>query len=39
MIIPESVLWNNLRFRYNAVNFVTAFSNASTLDTTFQENS
>ena len=30
LIIPESVLWNNLRFRYNAVNFVTAFSKAST---------
>jgi hypothetical protein len=37
LIILESVLGNNPRFRYNAVNFVTAFSKASTQDTKFQE--
>jgi hypothetical protein len=37
LITPESVLWNNLRFRYNAVIFVTALLTALTWDTAIQE--
>ena len=37
MIGAESALCNNLRFRYNAVNFMTSFSKELTQDTTLQE--